>query len=91
LEENNDDTAQLLISRGADINAKDVRDMTLLHTAVTKGSPLLVWKMIRLGSDLNAKDIRGRTPFDIAKEKGNGDIAVLIDRDAGLKVIPTKK
>ena len=67
---------ELLITNGADVNAKDDRGATPLHHAIDKE---IVELLIAEGADVNAKDKRGRTPLDVAF----GDEVVLIRKHGG--------
>lgn len=69
-------TAELLLSAGADVNAVERRDgATPLHLAESRemAELLLLW-----GSALAMKDFDGRTPLQLAEEMGRYHIAGLI-------------
>lgn len=53
----------LLIARGADVNAKHQQGHTPLHLAAEAGDPLTVEILLKNGADPNAVDIFGRTPL----------------------------
>jgi hypothetical protein len=56
--------ARLLLDRGADINARDVRGWTPLHFAMRVE---VVRVLLERGANVNAEDKQGRTPFKLAK------------------------
>ncbi len=66
------DVVQLLIQKGADVNAgvtsKDGGRSTALHAAVTANRPDMVEFLISKGADVNIADSVGHTPLHIAAE-----------------------
>ncbi|EAX89589.1 hypothetical protein TVAG_485630 [Trichomonas vaginalis G3] len=58
---NSKETAEILISNGADINAKDKNRWTPLHYAASNNSKEIAEILISNGADINAKDKNGRT------------------------------
>ncbi|TRM64756.1 ankyrin repeat-containing domain protein, partial [Schizophyllum amplum] len=77
------DIGRFLISRGADINAKDRANQVPLHRAATTGSVGFI-KLLLDGSTapnktrLNTGDRIGNTPLHLAIESGHAEAAVLI-------------
>jgi hypothetical protein len=55
--------AQLLMERGADVNARDKNYETPLHLACYAPDPKLVQMLLDCGANVNAEDNRGRTPL----------------------------
>jgi len=63
---NSKEIAELLISKGANVNAECDRGLTPLHEAAYIGSLSVVKLLIEKGADVNALDNQGRTPKDVA-------------------------
>ena len=73
------DIAELLIAKGADLNAKDDWSQTPLHRAVEKNSKEAVIILISKG-DLNAKEHMGQTALQFATTSKNLEIAELLKK-----------
>lgn len=58
---------QLLVARGADVNAANKAGMTALHYAAQRGSERVIEFLARQGARLDAKNGQGRTPVDLAR------------------------
>ena len=79
------DIAELLLLKGADVNAKNNDSQTPLHFAAAKGETQLVKLLISKGAELNAKDSYGFTPLHNAASGGNKEAAeYLISKGAGI-------
>jgi ankyrin repeat protein len=76
--------AELLIAKGADVNAKDTRDGgTPLIWAIIRGKLAFAEFLITKGADINAKDKHGTTPLMWAIVEGTPAFAnVLIQKGA---------
>ena len=72
LREDDADVAKILVSAGADVNAKtNYFKRTPLHCAVEDGYIKTVKFLVSAGADVDAKDKDGKTPLDLAKERGD--------------------
>ena len=61
---------ELLVTHGADVNAKGLGEMTPLHWAVNSCSVEMVEFLLKCpGIDLSGQDDEGRTPLEYAYEK----------------------
>lgn len=78
----NIDIALILISAGANINAKVSEEgncMTPLHIAIKGGKVECAKFLVNCGADLDAKTSEGFTPLHIAKGIGNAEIVEIIE------------
>ena len=73
------DVAELLLSKGADVNAKIGDGRTPLHWAAYLGNKDVAELLLAEGADVNAKDMDGRTPFDWAALYERRDIVELME------------
>jgi ankyrin repeat protein len=73
-----------LIDAGAEVNAKDVRDMTPLMLAVASETqnPDVVRLLLAKGADVKLKSVMGETALDWAKKFGNPETIRLL-QEAG--------
>ena len=60
--------AQLLVERGADVNAQDVDHETPLHLASRLVSLGVAWLLLEHGADINMKNKQGKIPFQLVWE-----------------------
>jgi ankyrin repeat protein len=72
------DSLELVVARGAEVDAHDDSGAAPLHIAVEQGNLVLVKRLVDLGGDVNAMDGQGRTPLAIADASGQRDIASLL-------------
>jgi ankyrin repeat protein len=64
-----DRAASLL--EGADVNARDRDDRTVLMHAASRSSGEVVEVLLRSGADVSVRDRAGRTALDFAKRYGD--------------------
>jgi ankyrin repeat protein len=76
--------AELLISHGADVNAKVSlwywKGFTPLHLACMIWDKAIVELLLATGADINAKTDKGDTPLSLAKENKHTGIVELLRR-----------
>ena len=77
------EVAELLISNGGDVNAKNNIGDTPLHQAVFDGHRDIVELLIANGADVNAKDDHGQTPLDTAIQYKKPETADLLRKHGG--------
>ncbi|WP_264723490.1 ankyrin repeat domain-containing protein [Wolbachia endosymbiont (group A) of Cheilosia soror] len=75
---NNYAMAQLLISEGTDIEARDNDGKTPLSRAVSLDKPDMVQLLLNKGADIEAEDNDGRTPLSRAVTLGNLNMVQLL-------------
>lgn len=84
---NNKEMVNLLIDKGASINAQSNDGSTSLHVASVLGYKEIVELLINRGADVNAKDNRDRTPLHLASQGGHIEIVkLLIGKGADIKL-----
>ncbi|WP_353274115.1 ankyrin repeat domain-containing protein [Wolbachia endosymbiont (group A) of Ennomos erosarius] len=69
------EVAELLISKHADVNAKNGSGLSPLHRAAGSGRLEVAKLLVDEGADINAKDKNGKTPLDIANKLGKTKVA----------------
>jgi ankyrin repeat protein len=71
------DPIKMLLSNGANVNAKDKFGWTPLHFATAQGSEELAKFLITAGGNINAKDTAGDTPLHQAADLGKDTLVRL--------------
>ncbi|MEI6614222.1 MAG: ankyrin repeat domain-containing protein, partial [Chrysiogenales bacterium] len=62
--------AEILIAKGADVNARNVKKRTPLHNAAGMGHKAVVKSLLTKGAEVNAQDDSGLTPLHTAALDG---------------------
>ena len=75
--------AELLISRGAEVDAKDSFRATPLHRASREGHKNISELLINKNANVNAIDVYGGTPLDFAISSNHPEIADLLRKHGG--------
>ena len=70
--------AELLIKKGAKVNAKDSDGWTPLHKAAYKGHLEVAKLLIEKGADVNAKNKWGWTPLDLVHKSYHPELYKLL-------------
>jgi cytohesin len=73
-----EEIVELLITKGANVNAKEEKGWTPLHFAAYYGHEEIVELLITKGANVNAKANDGRTPIDWAITQDNTETADLL-------------
>jgi ankyrin repeat protein len=74
----NEQIAELLLAKKADVNAKDNGKLTPLHMAANLGHHNLVKLLLTNGADIYAKDVGGHTPLHSAAMQARKDVVGLL-------------
>lgn len=90
------DLVNLLVERGADLEAKDSMGLTALFHAVRNANTEGLKALVEAGADLNVTARNGQRPVDLASQFDRADeLYVLLqagaDADAGESKIPPKE
>ena len=84
---NKKEVVELLIAKGADVNAKSNRGETPLHLAAYNGHKEIVVLLIDASANVNAQDVlgsnKGNTPLNAASEENHPEIADLLRKHGG--------
>lgn len=77
------DVAELLLTKGADVNAKTNTAWTPLHVAAYSGHKDVVELLLTKGADIYAKASNGWTPLRAAAKAGHKGMAELLRQYGG--------
>jgi CDP-diacylglycerol---serine O-phosphatidyltransferase len=80
VDETNQPAIELLVARGANLEARDAHGMTALALGAETVFQEAVEVLLAAGADPNAHDLTGMTPLDVAEEHGAHEIASLLLR-----------
>ena len=83
-EEGYTEIVEMLLTKGADVNARDEGGWTALKRAAGQGHTEIVEMLLAKGADVNAKDEDGGTALIEAAQKGHTKIFSLL-KQAGAK------
>ena len=73
------DVLQLLLAHGADANAKDGWDWSLLHYTAYDGSMDMTRLLLNKGANVNAKENEaGKTPLHLSAEQGHKTVVEML-------------
>jgi ankyrin repeat protein len=68
----------MLLTKAADVNAKNTAGDTALHNAALRGRTEIVELLLARGGNIEAKDNAGNTPLAEAARQGHADIVALL-------------
>jgi phospholipid transport system substrate-binding protein len=83
------ETLRVLLNRGADVNAQDIKLRTPLHFAIEYNNYEMVKALLENGADKNRNDNIGRSPLRLATDQGKLEIVSLLT-GAPPNVLPAK-
>jgi len=71
---------KILLSAGADVNAKSYIGWTALHAAVEEGSVHITKMLLKYGANPNIGDKKGKIALDLAVVEGREEVVELLER-----------
>ena len=63
------ETAQLLLSSGAEVNVQNKKGQSVLHLSAREGHKDLIKLFVEYGANMELVDFKGETPLSMAKEE----------------------
>jgi ankyrin repeat protein len=78
---------QMLIARGANLNARDDEGCTPLHLAAQNGHKEVVEVLVRCGAQVNSEDGSGRTPADVAVENNHRTVVEYLVGEGAIETL----
>ncbi|MBL4588137.1 ankyrin repeat domain-containing protein [Candidatus Babeliales bacterium] len=85
------ETVNILIKYGADLNMKNEDGITPLHLATLSQQNEVVKTLLKNGANLNMLDNDRKTPLNHAVERGNAEIATILEEAAIVNIKPAKR
>jgi len=76
----NTEAVQVLVEKGADVNAADLSNATALHLAIWKDRTDIALYLLEHGASAKAMSLDGMTPSDIAILRSNTKVKEAIDK-----------
>ena len=81
--EGHKEIAELLIAKGADVNAMTPDGLTALFAAILGPHKEMAELLIAKGADVNARGFLGMTPLNMANDEGEKEMADLLRKHGG--------
>jgi ankyrin repeat protein len=72
---------EILLKRGADVNARDRSGYNPLHIAAGRGCADAMKLLLKVGTDVTIKDNEGRTPLELATLRRNNQAVGLLKKE----------
>ena len=80
----------LLLSKGAQADARAPNQQTALMLAAKTGNLAIARLLLNAKTDVTLKDQNGETALTLAQKEGNGDVARLIERPETATALPVQ-
>ena len=74
------DVVGFLVDRGADVNFKNSRGLSILHRVVAHGHLEAAKMLVENGADVQSRDRNDKTPLSIALDKGYTELADYLEK-----------
>jgi len=91
VQQNSQPVAEFLITKGADVNTKDLFGQTPLHHAVINQNQSMIELLLSHQADINAKDKFGNTPLYFVFQQVNQDLRYSIEHFTGDNAIESQR